>query len=272
MNDVNHLIYRLYNSKWYRHKFLARELSKTSDKLFPLLLFHPADPNPKLQNVLITGCFHGNEPSGSHGIVEFMEQSSLNLSTSVNYSFLPIVNPAGLKRNSRFNNKKLDVNRGFIESSKHELSVETKALIQNAKILSELGSDLVISFHEYDYQSDIHETGNSFIVSVADNAKNNKQLMNIMNTLSKRGKLMSSECLEDLLYDWVGNIEGYKLLHDGLVETVSQDMIFDSFDDYAYYVMGCKTAVTIELNYENGLRKNVCTVKKVLENLTNVDI
>jgi len=51
----------------------------------------------ELPSILIAGSFHGEEPAGAWGILKFLHDINKNDINKINLSFLPLVNPTGVK-------------------------------------------------------------------------------------------------------------------------------------------------------------------------------
>lgn len=252
--DVDALYDRIFQSKWRRKALLVQELGKV--KQYPLLLLRPEHLDPRLPNLLFTGCFHGNEPSGSFGIVSFLEKGSINLTKLANCSFLPIVNPTGLASDLRRNYKKQDPNRGFFGHKK--LSIEGKILVKNKLLLTELGKDLVVSFHEHS-----GTTPGGFLFSCKDNGKFVK---NICNTIKKSQGLVSAKELKLTILEY-HNFGNFFAKNGRVIGRVKKKISeeFDSFDDYMLLKSKCRETATIEL--PNKFNKNVSTIRAIIENL-----
>ena len=131
-----------------------------------IFLLTPLEPLEGKPDILTAGGFHGEEPGGPWGIVEFLETADEATLKSVNHSFLPLVNPTGFERGVRFNIHGENPNRGFVaeymESEEEQdaewtnrgPSAEGKILVQHATRLAELARDGFVSQHEDD---GIHE-------------------------------------------------------------------------------------------------------------------
>ena len=97
-------------------------------------------------HVLVSGTFHGDEPSGSMAIVEVLKTNPDWLN-KINVSFLPIVNPTGFSANTRNDKWGGNPNRGFIHD-KNKLSKEGKVLKDNVSKMMPL--DEFLTLHEDD--------------------------------------------------------------------------------------------------------------------------
>lgn len=127
-----------------------------------IYLLSPVDELPGKANILTAGGFHGNEPAGPWGILEFLETADEETLKKVNHSFLPLVNPTGFERGQRFNVFGENPNRGFLPDfmdTEEELeadwtnrgpSAEGDILISHAARLVQLARDGFTSQHEDD--------------------------------------------------------------------------------------------------------------------------
>lgn len=64
--------------------------------------------NVKKPNVLIIGCFHGDEPQGKYLIEEYIKENP-----KTNLLFIPCLNKYGYEHNVRTNKNGVDINRNF---------------------------------------------------------------------------------------------------------------------------------------------------------------
>jgi hypothetical protein len=131
-----------------------------------IFLLSPLEPVEGKPNILTAGGFHGEEPGGPWGIIEFLETADEETLKSVNHSFLPLVNPTGFERGVRFNIHGENPNRGFVaeyldseeeqdaEWTNRGPSAEGKILVKHGAKLAELARDGFVSQHE---DNGIHE-------------------------------------------------------------------------------------------------------------------
>jgi len=115
---------------------------------FPVLFIHPKILNEKAR-VLIGAGLHGDEASGPWSILNFLE--NYPYPTSVNVSFLPLINPTGFNLSRRADFWGEYPNRGFSKGDKSELPThEDDILEKNITILSRFGKDCSLTLHEDD--------------------------------------------------------------------------------------------------------------------------
>ena len=63
----------------------------------------------KNANVIVIGCFHGDEPQGKYLIEKYLEENSKN----TKILFIPCLNKFGFEHNVRTNKNGVDLNRNF---------------------------------------------------------------------------------------------------------------------------------------------------------------
>lgn len=146
LDRVATLLPRLHEAA-KRRALVVKELGRVDKD--PLLLLHPATPSegPRL---LIAAGFHGDEVAGCCGLAEFLETASDELFRSCSLSFLPIVNPTGLRAGRRENDLMQNPNAGFChtKSGPPEVSIEGAILIENHGLMCALGRDGFLTLHE----------------------------------------------------------------------------------------------------------------------------
>jgi len=102
--------------------------------------------DPKM---LIVSAFHGEEKAGPYSILKWMKNCDQNILKKVDLSFIPIVNPIGFKRNTRYNTLGEKTNCGFCHpENKESPSREGQILINNIDLLRPLAEDGFLSLHE----------------------------------------------------------------------------------------------------------------------------
>ena len=143
--DINRIMSKLFEVASDRG-FQIRELGMVGGE--PILLLSQKKLLNK-PNVLIAAGFHGDEPAGSWGILHFLKTFPKDLIT-INFSFLPLVNPTGFRNAMRTNNWGEDPNRGFYHtiSGKPEPSREGLILLNHLSLLKYLAKDIFVSLHE----------------------------------------------------------------------------------------------------------------------------
>mgnify|MGYP004457336765 FL=1 len=109
--------------------------------------------NNKIHNkVLVIGCMHGDEPQGEYLINEYLKDNS-----DTKISFIPCLNPDGVKAQTRVNSNGVDINRNF-PTKNWELTeknnfyggnepaseIETQFLIS---VIEEFKPELILTLH-----------------------------------------------------------------------------------------------------------------------------
>lgn len=115
----------------------------------PIYLLCPRTTTGK-QCVLVAAGFHGEEPAGCWGLLNFFEAADDKLFSECAISFLPLVNPTGIRNGNRYNNWGENTNNGFCHTSSGipEPSREGEILIENIQKLKTIGRDGFLSLHE----------------------------------------------------------------------------------------------------------------------------
>lgn len=117
---------------------------------YPFVLMQPENIN-KPRKLLIAAAFHGEEPGGCLGLLEFLFTCRREFLHDVSLSLLPVINPTGLSMHQRENIWGENPNRGFCDEFKSEKpSREGKILLDNLSLLTDLGRDGFLSLHEDD--------------------------------------------------------------------------------------------------------------------------
>ena len=102
--------------------------------------------------VLVIGCMHGDEPQGEYLINEYLKDNS-----NTKISFIPCLNPDGVKAQTRVNSNGVDLNRNF-PTKNWELTeknnfyggnepaseIETQFLIS---VIEEFKPELILTLH-----------------------------------------------------------------------------------------------------------------------------
>lgn len=128
---------------------------------YDLLLLSPAVQEDGKLSLLSAGGFHGEEPAGVWGILEYLETATEAEICGVNHSFLPLVNPTGFAAGTRLNIFGENPNRSFVPekitdnsadiyTNRTEPSVEGKILLAHIDRLVALARDGFVTQHEDD--------------------------------------------------------------------------------------------------------------------------
>ena len=124
-----------------------QELGPVLGESLPLLRAGRARPGtPRL---LIASGFHGEEPAGPWGVLEFMRALPETLACEVDLSLLPLVNATGFAAGTRLNAQGENPNRGYGAHANGDLpSIEGRRLIANVERLLPLAADGLLACHE----------------------------------------------------------------------------------------------------------------------------
>ena len=113
----------------------------------PLWLLCRAASRPSAPSRLLACGFHGEEPAGPWGLLQFLQGLDGAALDSVNLTLLPLVNCTGFAAGTRFNAEGDNPNRGFASPGATP-SAEGRLLLQHAAELAAAGRDGVLSCHE----------------------------------------------------------------------------------------------------------------------------
>ncbi len=113
----------------------------------PLWLLRRAANSPAAPRRLLACGFHGEEPAGPWGLLQFLQGLDAAALESVHLSLLPLVNCTGFAAGTRFNAEGENPNRGFASPGTTP-SAEGRLLLQHAAELAAASRDGVMSCHE----------------------------------------------------------------------------------------------------------------------------
>lgn len=111
-------------------------------------LYQSANQDVDVPHILIAAGFHGEEPAGCWGMLNFLRRGSPDLFDNIAVSFLPVVNLSGLSRGQRLNQWGENPNRGFTADSSERPSQEGKCLLRHAELLKNASTHGVLCCHE----------------------------------------------------------------------------------------------------------------------------
>jgi len=112
------------------------------------------------RKVLIAAGFHGNEPGGPWGVVEWLKQFGSVPLDGVDVTILPLVNPDGFKNDIREDNTDDDPNRGWTKNPEQHASKEGIVLLGHIQELYDASLDGFLTLHE--------NTGSTYFVITID--------------------------------------------------------------------------------------------------------
>lgn len=140
--DVNSTLLRL-NQAARSSGFAAESLFEQDGFIVPVFT-RPAFDKEAPRVYISTG-MHGDEPAGPLTVLDLLERDQL--CRNLDWTVIPMFNPAGLKRNQRENHQGVDLNRDYRTPTTQEV-VSHQTFIENAKRW-----DLALVVHE-DWGSD----------------------------------------------------------------------------------------------------------------------
>lgn len=111
-------------------------------------LYQSVNQGADVPHILIAAGFHGEEPGGCWGMLDFLREGSPELFDNVAVSFLPLVNLTGLNAGCRLNRLGQNPNRGFTNGAEVEPSVEGKVLLNYEALLKNAARHGVLCCHE----------------------------------------------------------------------------------------------------------------------------
>ena len=113
----------------------------------PLWLVTRAPSHAAAAHRLVACGFHGEEPAGSWGLLQFLQRTDASALDGVHLSLLPLVNCTGFAAGTRFNAEGDNPNRGYSGQGAAP-SAEGRLLLRHASSLAAAGRDGVLSCHE----------------------------------------------------------------------------------------------------------------------------
>lgn len=126
----------------------VRELGPVLGHPLPLLV-RQVNANVR-GSVLVAAGFHGEEPAGPWGLLQFLGSKRVRLADDVRLAVLPLVNATGFAAGRRFNDLGQNPNRGYGRGDmRRHRSLEGQALRRRWRSLLRLGADGVLSCHEH---------------------------------------------------------------------------------------------------------------------------
>lgn len=111
-------------------------------------LYQSANQDADVPHILIAAGFHGEEPAGCWGMLNFLRRGSSELFDNIAVSFLPVVNLSGLSRGQRLNERSENPNRGFTADASERPSQEGECLLRHAELLKNASTHGVLCCHE----------------------------------------------------------------------------------------------------------------------------
>jgi len=113
----------------------------------PIMLAKPAKMTDGLNNILILGGFHGEEPAAVLGIMDFLKRAPQNILGYINASVIPTINPYGFANATRYGRSGVPTNQVY-DGNKFNPSDNCKLLIDNDDLIRGLSRNGLLDLHE----------------------------------------------------------------------------------------------------------------------------
>jgi hypothetical protein len=114
----------------------------------PLLMLRCGAIAPSAPRLLVASGFHGEEPAGPWGLLEFLEAADQELLSRVQLTLLPLINVTGFRAGTRFNMHGQNPNRGYLSLPGENPSNEGRLLLDHGDLLLEAARDGLLTCHE----------------------------------------------------------------------------------------------------------------------------
>jgi hypothetical protein len=129
-----------------RRHFSLQALGAAGDE--PLLLLRCDVADQAAPSLLVASGFHGEEPAGPWGVLEFLESAPVELLSAARLSVLPLVNVTGFSKGTRFNAWGENPNRGFLGLAGESPSREGRILLDHQALLVPAAQEGLLTCHE----------------------------------------------------------------------------------------------------------------------------
>ncbi len=114
----------------------------------PLLMLRAGTAEPGAPRLLLASGFHGEEPAGPWGVLEFLDATDGDLLSRVQLTILPLVNATGFRAGTRFNAFGENPNRGYLGLPGESPSHEGLLLLAHGELLLDAACDGLLTCHE----------------------------------------------------------------------------------------------------------------------------
>lgn len=114
----------------------------------PLLMLRGGAIDRSAPRLLVASGFHGEEPAGPWGVLEFLETANQDLLSRVQLTVLPLINVTGFRAGTRFNAHGENPNRGYLGLPGESPSHEGRLLLAHGDLLLEVAHDGLLTCHE----------------------------------------------------------------------------------------------------------------------------
>ena len=144
-NDWVHYCARL-EAVAARRRFELTTLGRAGGE--PPLMIRCGAADPSAPQLLVASGFHGEEPAGPWGVLEFLEAADQDLLSRVRLTVLPLINVTGFRAGTRFNTHGENPNRGYLGLPGESPSHEGQLLLAHRDLLLEAARDGLLTCHE----------------------------------------------------------------------------------------------------------------------------
>lgn len=114
----------------------------------PLLLLQGGIRDASAPHLLVASGFHGEEPAGPWGVLEFLEAIDPEQASRIRLTVLPLVNATGFRAGTRFNARGENPNRGYRGLPGEKPSGEGLLLLSHGGLLQQASRDGLLTCHE----------------------------------------------------------------------------------------------------------------------------
>ncbi|CAI2538215.1 Zinc carboxypeptidase [Serratia liquefaciens] len=166
-------------------------------------LYQSANQEARVPHVVIAAGFHGEEPAGSWGLLDFLRKGSPTLLDKIAISFLPVVNLSGWALGQRLNNRGQNPNRGFCTGMEDIPSEEGRCILRHSRLLQKSASQGILACHEdilqdraYLYSFERSSIPGPFSTALADELK-------LTFPLVRDEKIDGCECQQGLIFNHI---------------------------------------------------------------------
>jgi hypothetical protein len=119
-----------------------------TDDQEPLLLLRREAADSAVRRLLVAAGFHGEEPAGPWGVLDFLEHAPEPLLYSASLCLLPLVNVSGFRAGTRLNARGENPNRGYRGVPGEAPSQEGRVLLRQRATLRSVAYDGLLTCHE----------------------------------------------------------------------------------------------------------------------------
>ncbi len=129
-----------------RRRFSIQALGSAGDE--PVLMLRCGVADDAGPSLLVASGFHGEEPAGPWGVLEFLESAPSELLSAVRLTVLPLINVTGFSMGTRFNAWGENPNRGYRGLPGESPSHEGRILLDHQSLLVPAAQEGLLTCHE----------------------------------------------------------------------------------------------------------------------------